>query len=293
MLEATDYKLENVNDIIINEITKKGVACVIPTKDRPQDLKECVKSYMNNCPIPTEIIIVDDSLDPIRAQDILEDQESWHKIQILTGNTMKGVGPARAYGVQYVLDKTDHQYIVNTEDDARIMLNSIERLLAVIYQEPTFGYVGTVGNYKAFWRDWESDEVRFYHNLGVLWAFNVEFIKQCGNFDVSLVLREDLEMCLRAWFNGYYVGAVEAPIKHKRSSSEYKAGDPPWMQANQQIQDKYGNFIKTTKNGRVMINKKVFTYPKIKYKLANNLRLLYRTDSESDTYNPVVDIKDL
>lgn len=248
------------------------VACVIPTMNRRDELIKCINNWADVCTMPTVMVIVDDS--PDRA-DRLTDSEieyltrgSVIRIVVLTDNPGTGVGPARYWGVEWVMKNTHLRYILNTEDDCMIHEECVERLVNVQYQDKRFAYVGTAGNYTSFWyKEWWDESVKFYANLGVIWSFTRDFITHAGNFDPELRLREDVEMGLRAYQFGYWAVAVHAPCTHRRSNAEFKPGDPPWMEACERIKSRYGDMITVNKRGSIIPRG---LYPKKKFWIDRN-----------------------
>jgi len=252
------------------------IACVIPTLNRRELLISFIKNYVVKCTIPTDLVVVDNSPDEfhlIEPECFELVQGTPHTLKSLAPHIGRGVGKSRAYGVDYVLKNTAHEFIINADDDAIIGNECIERLVAAAYQEPKFGYVGSAGNYLSFWRDFDSRSVKFYMNLGIVWCLSRSMLNVCGNFDTELSLREDVEMGLRSWANGFYTVAVWAPVVHKRSNPDFASGNDKWLESNSYIKAKYGDMITTTSNGQIRQNKKVFRYPDITYTVDDDLVL--------------------
>jgi len=241
-----------------------------------------------NCSIPLKIIIVDTSPPENRfsqnqVNSILEGSK--HDGTVLYDCPVVGnVGAARAHGLNFCLKNTNCQYFINLDDDAVVLKTCIERLVAVPFQEPEFGYVGSAGNYPNYWRKdygWEDNHVKFYHNIGVCYLVTADFVSNCGGFDPNLQLREDVELGLRAWKNGYYVAAVHAPLIHQRSSSTFIRGNDLWMEASNYIVKKYPDLVTLGDKGNL---KPIFKYPEIAYRLNENYELYdlsVKTSSEN------------
>jgi len=281
---------------IWNKLLELEVATVMPTMDRKKELIKYLEVYIKNVKIPTTMVLVDGSLEKDRLSDfeiINLTTGPIKKIVILDQERGRGVGPARAKGVYWVMENTDIEYIFNTEDDSQIGEECIERLAAVQYQEPLFGYVGSVGNYTSFWRDFTKNSVVFYTNIGIAWMLTRNFIDKCGNFDTTLGLREDVELGVRAWKNGFYAAAIHAPVIHSRSNADFKAGDPPWMEAVFKIKEKFGDFIKTTKKGAISINRKVFQYPDVTYWVTDDLELIILSEEKKKQIEIEAELKEI
>lgn len=251
--------------ILRSRIRDRDVSVILPTMNRRLHLLKCVETLRKNCSLTRlRLVVVDSTPSTGDRVQLSELEEFGFHRAVLIRSRPRGVGAARAVGVDWSMKRPKIRNMVFLEDDAFVGPDCLERLLAVQMQEPKFGYVGVVGGYVRFWKDrgWSENQIRYYSNLGVCWTFSREFVKKVGNFDPSLVMREDAEMGFRAWDNGFMVGAVLAPIRHSRSGESFKQGTPLWMESARQVESKYPELVKATSHGCLRPR---FKYPEKPY----------------------------
>lgn len=265
------------------------ICCIIPSYKRSNSLIECVESYMKHTQTKSLVVIVDDSPEEERSSVAtfasLVEKYPQHQVEVITTGGKNGVGAARNFGIDYCMNHPDYNFkaFFNFEDDARILGNATDNIWNVMSQDERFGYVGTIGNYVMWNHEFTEKSIRWMTNIGIYWAFSRGFLKDCGNFDLNLRLREDVEMGLRAWSNGYWVAAVHAPVFHKRSGSDFKAGEAPWMEACDYIQKKYGSQnVTVTRKGSIR-RRKSLSYPEFGYSLDASGKLV-----KHDSYKSMI-----
>jgi glycosyltransferase involved in cell wall biosynthesis len=109
----------------------RGVAVVIPTKDRPQFLDESIESALRQTYAPAEVIVVDDgSSTPVR-QEALRSRHG-PTVRLLRNERSLGLAYARNWGVE----EAKAAYVIHLDDDDRLVPVAIERCLDVYCAHP-------------------------------------------------------------------------------------------------------------------------------------------------------------
>lgn len=172
-------------------------------------------------------------------------------VYLETKGNYTGAGNARNVAVQYVLENTNIEYIVNSDDNAFIKSEkTIENMINTMEQDKRIGYCGTIGNYTIWYRDFDEFSAEFFTNLGVLYVVKREIFEKVGNFDPYLECREDTEMGIRTWNAGYWVVAVWAPVEHTRSDT-FDNSSERWMRMCNYVANKHKGDVISTKNGQI------------------------------------------
>lgn len=120
---------------------------IIPTKNRPDDLQNCVKSIANQTVLPIEVLVVDASSDNISAENRKNcERIIGNKIKLIYLRTEPGVNKQRNIGA----GNTIGDIIFFLDDDVVIQENYNEKILEVykLKSSPdTGGVQGTMANY--------------------------------------------------------------------------------------------------------------------------------------------------
>jgi glycosyltransferase involved in cell wall biosynthesis len=261
---------------VLSKIQNERITVCIPTMNRKKLLTRFVKSYVTNCPIKTDFVFVNSNENKVSVDEeisllISESENTYVDHYIPTSS----VGEARKVAFDIAID-LGNKFVFSGDDDCRVSKLAIEKMMAPIYQDNRFWKVGHLGGYRAFIRDFKENEVRFHVNIGVLWVITLSVLKNIGNIDSSLSVREDTEFDARIWHNGGWTAIVDAKVAHSRfqklESGERTIPDnmsEGWMDANDLIANRFPDIFKH-KSGRLY---RQFKFPENKFSLKENLRL--------------------
>lgn len=258
---------------MIEKIRQQKIVCVIPTMNRNKFLERFFDKWDKHCPLHTEFVIVNggdkaplDPLGDIKGIKVIHEKR-------------KGVGLARKIGIDYAMNYTKAKYIFTGDDDCYIGGLAIEKMLAPIVQNKKFACIGHLGGYRAFLRDFDEMEVRFYSTIGVLWVTRRDVVEKVGNLDEKLFVREDNEWQARCWSMGYWTAIVDADVKHKRHQPLEKGkrsipgnDNPAWNKTTDLIAKRYPGYFKS-RGGKLY---KIFDLPDHKFYLDKKLNLKER-----------------
>ncbi|MBF0620926.1 MAG: glycosyltransferase [Magnetococcales bacterium] len=197
----------------------RKVGIVVPYYNRPEMIRECLKSLGLYAGHQVTVYIVDNSDDRYRILD------GWDRglrldyvddICVIDMPTECGVGLARNVGTQQALDD-GCDLVFNFDDDAKLTApNALDKIFQLMAAEPRFVSVGAIGSMTRYLPSFTKDSVAFLKANIVLTCFPRWFFEEHGNYDPDLTLLEDVDMSLRAWQHGHWVGAVHVPMYHHR-----------------------------------------------------------------------------
>lgn len=261
---------------IAGKISKEKIALVVPTLGRTS-LEMCLRKFAENCSVKSDIFIAYDVLAPDFENKLPDDvvadifKDSIHDYHYTETKKNFGIGAARRAGSVAAMKNTNARFIFHSDDDACIGKDCVERILAVMIQEKDFVYVGPIGSYRRWWRDFTRETVKFYHCIGVFYGLRRDHLEACGNFDNRFRIGEDIAVAMAAWRRGKYVGVIDADVTHKRSlsvaSKQLKEGQKGCMKL---VGEEFSDMVKIAKNGSM---RKQFDFPNLKYSLYDDYTL--------------------
>lgn len=107
---------------------KTSISVIIPTRNRPEFLKEAVASVLNQTCKATEIIIIDDCSEEVHKNDIQSIQKLDASIQVHLLQEHKGVSFCRNLGLEVV--KGD--YVMFLDDDDTLNDDMLEKSIGAL-----------------------------------------------------------------------------------------------------------------------------------------------------------------
>ncbi|WP_018962771.1 glycosyltransferase family 2 protein [Coprothermobacter platensis] len=213
---------------------------VIPTYKRPDDLRKCISSILNQSLLPEEVLIIDD--DDLGNGLISELEENcfnktvkmiYNKKDLY--NEQRGSSASRNKGLQ--LANNDIVFIF--DDDIELYEGFFEHIMKIWETNNETNLVGVggviVNNRKKgtfeklfnkvflldsriswdvndlgfqVWNDWVKDTTKGYYAHGGVCSYNKRLAKELGlfkTFSGGRTALEDVEFCLRAKKNGCYL----------------------------------------------------------------------------------------
>jgi len=236
-------------------------AVVIPTEGRPQLLKQCLDTIQKNSKLRLSVLIVDDGAKfPVNRLPFIRDRKDQYDFPITVKRPGKGkrqgAGFGRAYGQSYWHNRGRH-WVIQMDDDAFIHEHCFENLYANAMIHDNYGIIGAIGSFRKFYQGNWQDEFSI-NAIGVCYIVNKWAIELCGNFDRRMRARQDVDLAIRLWLNGFRVCVLpKADVNHIRFRTK-KEEDPDrvsmfqqWkVDAGQLIGKKYEKFgLKVSSNG--------------------------------------------
>lgn len=201
------------------------ISVVIPTHNRPKELKRAIDSLINQTSLPDEIIVVDDgSVEPV-TKHIFKNLPPSVRGVLLTNKTAKGACHARNRGIEAATGK----YIAFLDDDDLFTKNKIYTLkqhikkhpkIDVFHHSATINMVNEGVSYKSGTRplckDPEKKLKQFIIGNPVGGTSLVTVKKQClldvGLFDESFPAQQDKELWTRLAKNNKKFYFIDEPL---------------------------------------------------------------------------------
>jgi len=244
----------------------------IPSYNDPKSLRRCVRSIRKYSPCISIYVVEQVS----HTKDIIDDVTFYkhHPSQL-------GVGMARKVVTNYVLRDHPGSVIIHMDDDTVVHGSGVmEKANQIIRQYPEFAWVGALGAFKHWYisggmsQDDIINKIHFCTNIGAGFAaINPEFIKKHGHFDHSFITKEDVELCSRAWANGWFVGMVDIQIRSPRKkrdiSHPFHPKSEQYLSANEKIASLYHGHFKLVGNRKL---RKRFDFPEESFTLREDIR---------------------
>ena len=148
----------------------ENLSIIIPTKNRKEDLLECINSIVRQNPLPFEIIVVDQSSNQDDAEQIIKSTvNNRARLVYWYDNKIEGLTNARNIGIKYcsgelvlfldddavLLDKCIHNLLYIFENDAKKEIGGIG--LAIVNEHGSFRavaseYIFCHGPFRSFFR---------------------------------------------------------------------------------------------------------------------------------------------
>ncbi|NCX96662.1 MAG: glycosyltransferase family 2 protein [Chitinophagia bacterium] len=202
------------------------VSVIIPTYNRKKLLSYTLDSLqsMHHTPVELEIIVVDDGSNDGTEKFVT----SIYPYVIYLTNKGKGASAARNTGLKYATSK----YVLYLDSDDIIGTDFFQKKVEFLENNPQIGAV--YGNYEFFKSDLDFDPgsiekaakypkitdiadnalfLKYYTSgkyippLAILWRR--EILLAINGHDESFIINQDVEMFIRAWFNGLKMVYVE------------------------------------------------------------------------------------
>ena len=268
------------------------ISVVIPTHNRPKDLRKAIKSVFNQTLLPSELIVVDDGSDPKVTSDIFENKPNQVLTKLVRNKTAKGGNYSRNKGAKI----SNSNFLIFLDDDDLFTRNRIKKHVNIFRENPQVGLIYTGKQFfkysgdevdivykskKEFTND-SYPEILVNNFIGSTSAASIKkdvFLK-AGGFDTNLPAMQDFDLWVRICrissvkydgeFNLFYNLGSTDEIR-KISNNPFK-----YLEATKIIAEKYQeefneNFLFGTKrilsNGYYMVAKILKKQGEIKYLL--------------------------
>ncbi len=230
-------------------IHKKFISCsaIIPTRNRPSDLRLTIQTLLDQTVLPTEVIIIDQSKDTESQTAVAEEFEkagtrltALPQLKYVLDATIVGVSAAR----NRAMDLAEAAIWLFLDDDIIMEPEFLEELQAIYDKHPEIhGVSGVITNYPPpqflprawmtlFSRGpflekrlpiyWNADKLRDAGLFpvagfsGGLMSFRSEVARK-GRFDTRIGDGEDVDFCLNLGMKATLVIAPRVRLKHMSS----------------------------------------------------------------------------
>ena len=236
----------------------------IPSYNDPKSLIKCVKKIKETSP-NSKIYVVEQ-----KSKTDVDVDKYVHYPEPL------GVGKARQMVTEYIMKDYPNEIIIHMDDNTYVNKGSIDKLESAMINNKEFAYIGDCSGFKRWMisggmslEDLNSKIHFCPHVGGYFSAINPEFIKLYGHFS-NMIVREDVELCAKAWANGWWVGMINAGISHTRGTKARTEEHPfhpkskEMVTANEMISMKYPDHFKATKDGKL---RRTFKFPDKTYRI--------------------------
>ncbi|MGY5652786.1 glycosyltransferase family 2 protein [Vibrio cincinnatiensis] len=201
------------------------ISVVIPTHNRPQDLKRALHSVFSQTFVASEVIVVDDgSFEPV-SKGIFDGYQSSIKCILVRNEKPQGGNYSRNIGASLASGK----YIAFLDDDDTWIPNKLEKQIQIMeagnleisYTAKTM--IKVDGNLKKLSQRYSYKEPN-YQNLnksimkknfiGTTSSIlvNREFFNDVGGFDIDMPALQDYELYLRLIYSGGKVKGIDEPL---------------------------------------------------------------------------------
>ena len=231
----------------------------IPSMNRSKMLTRCVNQVKLTSP-QSKIYVIEQ-----QSKTELEVDQYFHYDEPL------GIGKARAIITEKIHKDHPESIIIHLDDNTFIGEGAIDKVQKTMKKYNKFAWIGALNAFKVWkiasgmTKEEAESNVHFAPHIGAYFAaINPEFISEHGNFRKDFIVREDVEMCARAWATGWYVGMIDVNINHAREKG--RAEDHPFhprskemFEANGKIKSFYPDHFKTTKGNKQL--RRRFKFP--------------------------------
>lgn len=221
----------------------------IPTRNRKNDLLECLTS-LQNLDYPKErleIIIWDNNSndgteEAVKTKFSKMEKEGWLKLQII--KSPDNIGPYLPYNEVLLKRENSTEYILGIDDDVVLEEKSLQKMVEVFRLQPSVGIVGgCIINYEfpektvysAGFINWWFGKYRSINSIilkecdyviGCGWLIDRKIFHELGGFDKDyFTMHWEMDFCTRVKKKGFkIIYQPEAIIKHKIKSQRKRNG---------------------------------------------------------------------
>lgn len=213
-------------------------AAILVNYNGSDDTSKCLRSLYASDMVP-RIVVVDNTPDDPDLAAVMAEYPEVHMVRA-PGNL--GFGAGNNLGIEWVLSRTDCEFIFIFNNDAAVEADTLERLEAVLDAHPEVGIAAPrivfMNNASMLW--YGGGEVSWLRGSAVTPGFlgpsdaqlamtsrRVSFASGCamlirrellekiGGFDDRFFMyEEDVELCLRAKENGYQIWYEASALVH-------------------------------------------------------------------------------
>jgi GT2 family glycosyltransferase len=235
----------------------------IPSYNSPKSLVKCIENIQKHSP-DSRIYVCED----VTRTNVDVHWYCHNPVPV-------GVGGARRLLTEEILKEYPDDILLQLDDNSKVGEGAIDRVRTAMENNPEFAWIGALNAYK-HWMVSSGismlsieEDIHFINCIGACFsAINPRFIHQCGNFSY-LAVREDAEMCFRAWANGWYVGMIDVKFTHTRAKNRtvdnpFHPKSKTWKICCQYIAATYPNHAKFMGKNKLG---KLFKFPEEVYKV--------------------------
>lgn len=113
-----------------------AITAVVPTLNRPELLREALRSLQQQTLPPDEIIVVDDGSTPAVDQTALR-AEFGHQLRVLRNEKSRGL----AYGRNWGVEQANGKYVVHLDDDDLLASTTLKEAYRLLATDPSLEVV--------------------------------------------------------------------------------------------------------------------------------------------------------
>lgn len=178
------------------QIKKMKVAVIIPTKNRPDDLSKCLLSIRKQTLLPSQLIIVDQSLMPYSYDNLnlIFDKKCKVHVDYVHDQSIAGLVSAKIFGVK----RASSELIFFLEDDVELQEDYIENLVCGFVKNPSMvGSSGIITNYPN--KTYVEDLIFSVFHIGIFNDIRFKIYKNYLNCTNTLVFSNKLSGGISAW----------------------------------------------------------------------------------------------
>ncbi len=228
-------------------MTENTVSVIIPTHNRPEQLRRAVRSVLNQTYTAVEIIVADDA--STKDVEAVVKELGDERISYVRQETNKGAPAARNMGFR----QSRGEYVLFLDDDDELLPEQIERLVQFsLEQKDKPGMVGCGFYYKV-----EGAEKKYHptipphddnmyrlllrSNIFIMHSLLIrrECIEQAGYFDEALVACQDWDLWIRIAREYTIAVLPEILARHTVHGEQMTSNLERKITAREQILDKY------------------------------------------------------
>ncbi len=118
-----------------------NISLVIPTLNRPKTLRETLDSYMGGTLIPAQIVVVDQTKDPVLREEIKSILEQFHSSTKLCYFHQAEASSTKARNNGF--DLCEHEIVVFSDDDVTVEAETL-RNVATVMERPEIAMVAGI-----------------------------------------------------------------------------------------------------------------------------------------------------
>lgn len=262
MKDADQQEMSNTRDAHSTAATRTfaPVSAIIPTKNRPDDLRRTIQTLLAQTVLPREVVIVDQSADERSCSavhdefaDRMRDPTAAPRLKYVRDSSIQGVSAARNHSMKLA----EEAVWLFLDDDVVMEPEFIAELMSVYETDPRVdGVSGVITNYlpmPALHRVWMAvfargpfldrrpamycnadrlrDEgvVRVAGFSGGLMSFPREIASR-GLFDARISDGEDVDFCLNLGKDTKFVISPRARLQHLTSPVGRSKKEPLWVE---------------------------------------------------------------
>ncbi|MCF8112019.1 MAG: glycosyltransferase [Desulfobacteraceae bacterium] len=201
-----------------------NITVVIPTHNRPGDLREALDSVFAQSRLPEEIIVIDDGSYPPVSREVLKGCPSGTKAVLLRNDRPLGANSARNMGVR----QASGLWIAFLDDDDRFKTEKIESVVRTIKEDPDADLiyhpaqicmvkekVTYFSKPRAIGKDTDIFRELLIKNIiggSSMTTVRRELLMEAGLFDTQLPALQDYELWLRLAKMGCRYQYISSPL---------------------------------------------------------------------------------